>query len=73
MKIYIVSLLAAAGLVVGCNKSVESASTKFNELPPAVQQCVLKRRRRRSRMWREKLRMGWKFMRLNFVNQAAIV
>ena len=40
MKIYIVSLLAAAGLVVGCNKSVESASTKFNELPPAVQKTV---------------------------------
>src|SRR5947208_17149055 len=40
MKIYLVSLLAAAGLVVGCNKSVESASTKFNELPPAVQKTV---------------------------------
>jgi len=40
MKIYIISALAAAGLIVGCNKSVESASQKFNELPPAVQKTV---------------------------------
>lgn len=40
MKRYIISALAAAGLLVGCNKSVESASQKFNELPPAVQKTV---------------------------------
>ena len=40
MKKYIVSLVAAAGLITGCNKSVESASQKFNELPPAVQKTV---------------------------------
>lgn len=40
MKQYAVTLLAAAGLLVGCNRSLESASTKFNELPPAVQKTV---------------------------------
>ena len=40
MKRYAVTLLAAAGLLVGCNRSLESASTKFNELPPAVQKTV---------------------------------
>lgn len=40
MKRYLVTLLAAAGLVAGCNRSVESASQKFNELPPAVQKTV---------------------------------
>src|SRR4051812_38026231 len=40
MKAYVVTLVAAAGLVVGCNKSIESASQKFNELPPAVQKTV---------------------------------
>src|SRR5258708_4071948 len=40
MKKYVITLLAAAGLVAGCNKSVESASQKFNELPPAVQKTV---------------------------------
>jgi uncharacterized membrane protein YkoI len=40
MKIYIVTILAAAGLVAGCNKSVESASREFNELPPSVQKTV---------------------------------
>lgn len=40
MKKYLVSLFAAAGLVAGCNKSVESASQKFNELPPPVQKTV---------------------------------
>lgn len=40
MKKCIVTLLAAAGLVCGCNKSVETASQKFNELPPAVQKTV---------------------------------
>lgn len=40
MKVYMVTLLAAAGLVVGCNKSVESNSQSFNTLPPAVQKAV---------------------------------
>jgi uncharacterized membrane protein YkoI len=40
MKKYVITLLTAAGLVAGCNKSVESASQKFNELPPAVQKTV---------------------------------
>src|SRR5215831_3382162 len=40
MKSSFITLLAAAGLLVGCNKSIESASTKFNELPPAVQKTV---------------------------------
>ena len=40
MKRYVITLLAAAGLVAGCNQSVESASQKFNELPPAVQKTV---------------------------------
>jgi len=40
MNKYVITLIAAAGLVAGCNKSVESASQKFNELPPAVQKTV---------------------------------
>ena len=40
MKSSLISLLAAAGLLVGCNQSVENASKKFNELPPAVQKTV---------------------------------
>jgi len=40
MKSSLITLLAAAGLLVGCNKSIESTSTKFNELPPAVQKTV---------------------------------
>jgi len=40
MKQYAITLLAAAGLLVGCNRSLESASNKFNELPPAVQKTV---------------------------------
>lgn len=40
MKSYLVSIVAAAGLLAGCNKSVETASQKFNELPPAVQKTV---------------------------------
>jgi uncharacterized membrane protein YkoI len=40
MKKYIVTLLAAAGMVCGCNRSIESASQKFNELPPSVQKTV---------------------------------
>jgi uncharacterized membrane protein YkoI len=37
---YVVSLLAAAGLVTGCNQSVQSASQDFNTLPPAVQKSI---------------------------------
>jgi len=40
MKKQTVSLLAAAGLLVGCNQSVQNASDKFNELPPAVQKTA---------------------------------
>lgn len=40
MKIYVITLLAASALVAGCNQSVETASQKFNELPPAVQKTV---------------------------------
>src|SRR6266852_2577530 len=41
MKRYGITLIAALGLVLaGCNKSVENASQKFNELPPAVQKTV---------------------------------
>jgi uncharacterized membrane protein YkoI len=40
MKQYAVTLIAAMGLLVGCNRSLESASNKFNELPPAVQKTV---------------------------------
>jgi uncharacterized membrane protein YkoI len=40
IKVYMVTLLAAAGLVVGCNQSVESNSQSFNSLPTAVQKTV---------------------------------
>ena len=40
MKTYLVTLIAAAGLLIGCNKSIENTSQKFNELPPAVQKTV---------------------------------
>ena len=40
MKKYVITLVAASALVVGCNQGVESASQKFNELPPAVQKTV---------------------------------
>ena len=40
MKKYTIALIAATGLLVGCNQSIETASTKFNELPPAVQKTV---------------------------------
>jgi uncharacterized membrane protein YkoI len=35
-----VTLIAAAGLAAGCNRSVESNSQSFNTLPPAVQKTV---------------------------------
>src|SRR5512140_1295595 len=40
MNKYVITLMAAAGLLVGCNQSVETASQKFNELPPAVQKTA---------------------------------
>jgi uncharacterized membrane protein YkoI len=40
MKKHAIIILAASALVVGCNSSVETASQKFNELPPAVQKTV---------------------------------
>src|SRR3954466_6398465 len=40
IKVYVVTLIAAAGLAVGCNQSVESNSQAFNTLPPAVQKSV---------------------------------
>src|SRR5437868_15095109 len=40
MKKHVITMVAAAGLIVGCNQSIENASTKFNELPPAVQKTV---------------------------------
>ena len=40
IKVYLVTLIAAAGLAAGCNQSVESASQDFNSLPPAAQKAV---------------------------------
>ncbi len=40
MTKYLIPLVAAAFLIAGCKPSVESASTKFNQLPPAVQKTV---------------------------------
>jgi uncharacterized membrane protein YkoI len=40
MKASVITLIAAASLIVGCNRSIESASQKFNELPPSVQKTV---------------------------------
>ena len=40
MKNHVITMLAATLLVAGCNQSVENASNKFNELPPAVQKTV---------------------------------
>lgn len=41
MKAYLVTMVAASSLLTwGCSRSVESASQKFNELPPAVQKTV---------------------------------
>jgi uncharacterized membrane protein YkoI len=40
MKKSVITLLAASGLLLGCNKSIENASVKFNELPPAVQKTA---------------------------------
>ena len=40
MKIYLLPLVVAAGLLAGCNRSVEQASQDFNSLPPAVQKAI---------------------------------
>jgi uncharacterized membrane protein YkoI len=41
MKAYLLTMVAAGALLTwGCSPSVESASQKFNELPPAVQKTV---------------------------------
>ncbi len=40
VSIQITTLLAASALLLGCNPSVQTASQKFNELPPAVQKTV---------------------------------
>ena len=40
MKIYAITTIATLGLLAGCSRSIENASQKFNELPPAVQKTV---------------------------------
>src|SRR5258706_5588231 len=40
MKLYAITTIAALGFWAGCSRSIESASQKFNELPPAVQKPV---------------------------------
>ncbi|HEX4263052.1 MAG TPA: PepSY-like domain-containing protein [Verrucomicrobiae bacterium] len=40
IKLYLVTLMTAAGLAAGCNQSVETASQDFNSLPPTVQKAV---------------------------------
>jgi uncharacterized membrane protein YkoI len=41
MNKYVVTLVGTAALLlVGCNQGVQTASQKFNELPPAVQKTV---------------------------------
>jgi uncharacterized membrane protein YkoI len=40
MKTYLLPLAVAAGLLAGCNRTVEQASQDFNSLPPAVQKAV---------------------------------
>jgi len=40
MNKHILTILTATGLLVGCQKSVQTASERFNELPPAVQRTV---------------------------------
>jgi hypothetical protein len=37
---YLIALVTAIGLLVGCNQSVKTASEDFNSLPPAVQKKV---------------------------------
>jgi len=40
MRKYAITMMAAACLLAGCDQSIEKASLKFNELPPAVQKTV---------------------------------
>ena len=40
MKKLAMTLFASAGLLAGCNQSIESASNDFNSLPPAVQKTI---------------------------------
>jgi uncharacterized membrane protein YkoI len=40
MKTYIVPLILAAGLLAGCERSIEQVSQDFNALPPAVQKSI---------------------------------
>ncbi len=40
IKTYLITLLAAAGLLAGCNQSTKTASEDFNTLPPAVQKTI---------------------------------
>ncbi len=40
MKTYQIAVLAAVALAAGCSKNIQTASEKFNELPPAVQKTV---------------------------------
>ncbi len=40
MRKYFIPLMAAAALLVGCQKNIQNASEKFNSLPPAVQKTV---------------------------------
>src|SRR3989440_10382135 len=40
MRLYAITTIAALGLLAACSPSVEKASQKFNELPPAVQKTV---------------------------------
>ena len=40
IKTYLMTLIAAAGLMTGCNQSVKTASQDFNSLPTAVQKSI---------------------------------
>src|SRR5215471_20739529 len=40
MKTNLIPLIAAAGLLVGCNRSIQGASQQFNSLPPEVQKAI---------------------------------
>jgi uncharacterized membrane protein YkoI len=40
MKTYLIPLALAAGLLAGCDRTVEQASKDFNSLPPSVQKAV---------------------------------
>jgi uncharacterized membrane protein YkoI len=40
MKTYLIPLVVAASLLVGCNRSIESASQDFNSLPTEVQKAI---------------------------------